>query len=254
MKKVSSEDAAANLLEAIPPASGGHWKSLLLVLAIAGAGALIFFTPAKEWATPNRLTHYFSALGWVAPEAFAVVTAVVVAIGMPRLLLCTMGGVIFGFAEGLLWSMIGTLLGSYLTFVVVRWAGRDWAISRWPSLRRLAEKVSREKGLVTVILIRQIPIGGLYNTALLAMTGVNRRDFFLGSFVGFLPGAVPAVMVGAGLGVGDSAMIIKYSGVAVVLCLLLGFALKALLRSPRFLARNDRILGLRRQGRWERFL
>ncbi|MFW6428457.1 MAG: TVP38/TMEM64 family protein [Desulfosalsimonas sp.] len=194
----STEDVAA---------PGVYWSRAgrkLVVLAVFAVFCvlLLHFTGLKEYL---RDIHYLKdqlrLLGVWGPLVFIAASAALVALGAPRLVFCTLGGLAFGFVQGLIWSQIGTLLGSYLTFCFSRWGGRDWARA-W-----LAKKESKKlKNLMqnpsafSVFFLRQLPVGGFFINLLLGLTPVRTGPFLLGSLLGFLPEAVVVTLIGSGLG------------------------------------------------------
>ena len=168
-------------------------------LAVITLGGAIYFTPLKTWLTQGHLIKdQLVVFGVAAPWVFTASVTLLTAIGLPRLLLCSLGGVVFGFAWGLIFAQIGTVLGSYATFLFVRWSGRDYALCHFPRLRSFSKKLECQ-GLLSVLLIRQLPVSGFHNSVFLGLTRVNHHDFLLGSFLDFLPLSIPTCLVGAGL-------------------------------------------------------
>jgi len=135
--------------------------------------------------------------GWGAGFAFAGAMAVLVAVGVPRLALWSLAGVTFGLGRGILFAEMGTLVGSYITFCFVRWAGREAILRKWPALERYGQRLGRG-GWAAVLLARFAPIGGVVVNATLALSPVRHLEFLLASAAGFLPEGVPATLLGAG--------------------------------------------------------
>jgi uncharacterized membrane protein YdjX (TVP38/TMEM64 family) len=132
---------------------------------------------------------------------------------------------VFGFAWGLLWTQIGTVLGAYATFLFVRWRGRDYILDRYPRLCQLSQKLEGN-GLMAVLIARQLPINGLTNHLFLGLSPVSHRDFLLGTALGFLPQGITACLIGAGLIHADAGRDMGYLALGVVASLLLGLGLK----------------------------
>ena len=167
----------------------------LLILSL-GIG-IMYLPPVREQlGNVQEISERLRAFGWAAPAFFVPLVALLVAVGVPRLLLCPIGGMAFGFFWGLVWTMAGTVLGYWGTFVVVRRFGQDWVLRKWPRLKQFT-RVSRRNGMVTVLLIRQLPVTGFYVNYLLGLLPLSHRDFLLGTAIGILPEAIPATMVGA---------------------------------------------------------
>lgn len=222
----------------LPPKEDQHpyrrilTKTAVLVLLL-GCGLLVYFTPLKEWLNQGQLiVAQLSALGYWAPLAYVVSGAVLAAVGVPRMLICSLGGLAFGFIWGLAWSHLATLLGSYATFLFVRWGGKDWSLDHYPRLRGFAGQI-HQRGILAVLLIRQLPMTGFYNNLLLGLTPVSHRDFWIGSFLGFLPMGVTATLLGAGLIQANAAQAAQYMALAAVSFAALGIAFKWLLFSSR---------------------
>jgi uncharacterized membrane protein YdjX (TVP38/TMEM64 family) len=174
-------------------------KGLFLLCALCTAIAVIHLTPIRNFLED---AHFVSLqiknLGWWSPLAFSAAVAILVSLGVPRLLLCSIGGMAFGFAWGLIWSQIGTVVGYYMTFLFVRWSGREFILNKWPRLNKYNE-FFRAKGILIVLLIRQMPVAGFYINMVLGLTHIRHANFLLGTFAGILPEAIPATLIGAGV-------------------------------------------------------
>lgn len=158
--------------------------------------------------------------GWYAPFAFMGLTAFFVMIGVPRLVFCFVGGLGFGFVQGLLWSQIGTLLGAWLTYLFARYLARSWVLQKLQSYPRL-HKWFGSPSILSVFLVRQIPVGGVLLNLALGVSTVRSGQFLLGSMLGFLPEAVLVTLVGSGLGKDSPEMMLLQIGL-FTLCLLTG--------------------------------
>jgi uncharacterized membrane protein YdjX (TVP38/TMEM64 family) len=178
---------------------GGHRRVAILALVLLAAAVLAYFVPVRNWRQDaGQLRGIIASAGiWVYPAAVAAV-AILVACGVPRLVMCGIAGMTLGFWWGLAVVQIGSLTGYYGVFLFIRWGGRDWALRHWPALRKWADLV-HDHGTLGVLLIRQLPIhGGIVNLAL-GLSNVKHRHFLLGTFLGSLPEAIPATLAGAGL-------------------------------------------------------
>ena len=163
-------------------------------------------------------------MGYAAPVIFTLTVALLTAVGLPRLLFCTLAGMVFGFTWGFIWSHLGTLLGAYLTFLFARWSGRDFVCQKFPKIISLSDS-THAKGWKAVLLMRQLPINGLYNDILLGISKVSQIDFWIGSCIGFIPLGITATLIGAGALQLDIQHIAQYLGLATCSFLLLSFSL-----------------------------
>lgn len=178
---------------------------LFAVLLVAAFMAVAHFTPLKAWIsnvqTWKKMVHDF---GWGAHAIFMAACAGSVMLGVPRLPLCAAAGLVFGFGEGLVISLVASTLGSYGAFVLSRHGFRRAAESRaekWPWLKKLLKKPS----VLRVFWVRQLMVPGLVLNVLLGMTPVKHTRFLLGTALGYLPLNVAFSLVGSGLGKGDLA-------------------------------------------------
>jgi uncharacterized membrane protein YdjX (TVP38/TMEM64 family) len=212
--------------------AGAALRLALVVAFLVLSLSIVRFTPIRAWlGDADRLRATLAGLGfWVWPTSILAV-AVLVACGVPRLLLCAVGGMVFGFWIGLLITQIGSVLGHYAIFLFIRWAGRDWALRRWPKLHKWAELI-HDHGIVGVFLVRQLPGHAMLANLCLGLSHVTHRDFLIGTILGLAPEAVPATLVGAGLvkkSLLDSSGYLALAGAIVaVVWIVCGYILRAL--------------------------
>lgn len=200
-----------------------------LLLLVLGVSLLIYLLPLKELlGQSQQIKAWLAQTGYAAPLVFFAGSAMLTAVGMPRLLLCTLAGMVFGFTWGFIASHFGTVSGAYLTFVFARWSGRDAVAHRFPQVLAWSEAV-QGKGWQSVLLMRQLPISGLYNDIIMGLSAVSHRDFWIGTLIGFLPLGITASLVGAGALQADMTHLAQYFGIAVVAFFLLPMSLKWLL-------------------------
>ena len=138
--------------------------------------------------------------GFGAPGVVVSILAftILVTIGCPRLPLCTVAGLTYGFLTGFIVAEVGAMAGYYAVFLFVRWGGSTWVTRRWPKLAQVSGLI-RDSGTPGVILLRQIPIhGGLINIVL-GLSSISHRSFLLGTAIGLMPEAAPFTLMGSGL-------------------------------------------------------
>jgi len=173
---------------------------LTAVLVVAAFMALAHFTPMKAWITNVQSWKGFvREFGWMAHAVFMLVTAGAVMMGVPRLAFCSAAGLIFGFGEGLLLSLLGSTLGSYGAFILSRYGFRRAAEARaekWPWLKKMLKKPS----VMRVFWARQLMVPGIVLNVLIGMTPLRHSRFLLGTALGYLPLNIAFSLVGSGLG------------------------------------------------------
>lgn len=173
---------------------------LVAVLVVASFMALAHFTPLKAWITNVQAWKgLVREFGWGAHAIFVAACACVVMLGVPRLPLCAVAGLVFGFGEGLALSLLGSTCGSYGAFLMSRYGFRRAAESRaekWPWLQTLLIQPS----IMRVFWVRQLMVPGLVLNVMLGMTPVKHTIFVVGTMLGYLPLNVAFSLVGSGLG------------------------------------------------------
>lgn len=108
---------------------------------------------------------------------------------------------VFGAARGVAYGLIGSLLNATVFFWLGRLAGRRnmRGLLDKPKIRRLDDKL-RNAGVVGVAMIRLAPIApsSLVNLAA-GVTSISFIDYFFGSLLALIPGAIGRGIVGDSL-------------------------------------------------------
>lgn len=178
----ANEDSESE--ELLSAEAGRQWRResrrlLILVAGLCLLLALAHFTPLQEWITDvQRWKGYVRSLGWSAHLGYGLAVAVAVMMGLPRLAFCGVAGLIFGFSEGNIISLLGSMAGSYVSFLLARRGARKAVLTTFaqrPWLERLVGRSSWRR----VFLIRQLMLPGLLLNALLGVSKTRQRDFLL---------------------------------------------------------------------------
>lgn len=162
--------------------------------------ALLYFTPMKQWlaelqALKSRIDQY----GWKAHAVFIAGSIVGIAFGVPRLALCGLGGVLFGFVEGLMASQFAGVLGSYGAFLLTRWwAPKEWVQRKLAGSERLRALLERPS-VGSIFIARQLPVPGIVPNVLLGVLSTRHRTFLIGTFIGYLPSNIPVALAGSSM-------------------------------------------------------
>ena len=141
-------------------------------------------------------------MGFWAPFIFFIGSTVLLAFGCPRLLLYGIAGMLFGFVKGLIIMQCAALVGSYGTFCIVRW-GNLHLFSRYLFTHSAVQSLLNAQNTYTVFLLRQVPVTALIMNCLLGATTVSHTAFLTGSFLGYLPSGIIALLIGSGIGKGS---------------------------------------------------
>jgi uncharacterized membrane protein YdjX (TVP38/TMEM64 family) len=182
-----------------PSAAKPSWrKPAIFIGGVLVLLAVMSLSPLRQYLSRwSEVSNQIQRMGWWAPAGYTCGVAVLVAVGLPRLLFCVIGGMAFGFWQGLLWTQSATLAGNYVTFLFARWGGRDF-VARYFSRWRTPGDLVRREGWVAVILARQVPMPGLIVNLAFGLSSIRHRHFLLGTALGQIPEAIPCTLIGSG--------------------------------------------------------
>jgi uncharacterized membrane protein YdjX (TVP38/TMEM64 family) len=104
-------------VEAADSAGASGRRLLILACVIIACIVLIHLTPLRQFVTGpdsavQRWKEHLHGTGLRAFALFFSVSTVLIAIGVPRLFLCGIAGMVFGFVEGGILSQFSSLVGS----------------------------------------------------------------------------------------------------------------------------------------------
>lgn len=176
------------------PLNRREW--LWLFITVAGL-LVVYLSPLREHLTHLRdFKAELSAMGIRGPLVFMAAMFVLTSLGVPRLLLFPLGGLAFGFMQGLLVCLAGSMAGAYTVFLYARFAGRGVILKKWPALHRMSGALEG-RGIVTIALLRQLPTPGHLTNLFLGISPVTHAAFIFGTLLGAIPSAIPAILIGS---------------------------------------------------------
>ena len=150
----------------------------------------------REW-----LCGVVTRAGAMAPLAFILVYAGLVALSVPLGALLTIaGGFLFGPWLGTAYAVIGATSGATVVFLAARAGLAGLAARAGPLVRRL-EAGFRRNGLNYLLVLRLIPIFPFWLVNLVAgAVGLRLWVYVLGTFIGIIPVTFIFASLGNGLG------------------------------------------------------
>jgi len=187
------------------------WKWLLLLCILAGVVSFITYQYHSQlWNQAIKLYHLYqdhhqmkkviSSFGPYAPIAYILLQILQVVIApIPGGAIEFLGGYLFGVKAGLIYSMIGLMLGSWLAFSLARIFERI-AVEKFVSeeTRKKFDYLVEHEGVILSFILFLLP--GFPKDALcyiLGLTPMHLGIFLIISTLGRIPGTLMAILQGA---------------------------------------------------------
>jgi uncharacterized membrane protein YdjX (TVP38/TMEM64 family) len=209
--------------------SQGRLNPRLLLRGLVLIASFVAIAYAFRATVPSDLvggTHWVDAeikgKGIAGELAFIAMGAVFTAIGLPRQLICFLGGYAFGLTLGTVLGVAASAGGCIFAFLYARLFGRRFVQARFPARVRKIDDFLREHPFSMALIIRLLPVGSNLLTNLVAgVSSVRGIPFVLGSALGYVPQTVIFALAGSGVQV-DSEWRIVISAALFVLSSLVG--------------------------------
>lgn len=176
------------------------------LLRLAGV-AVFFIAVAYVLQTPyvrsrlfdiNRLREDLQALSFFGIIVFIFASAIINAIGLPRMWICAIAGSLYGAFEGTGYGFIATLLGASLNFLMGR------SLLRGPIRRRMPNRLKKwyeafnRNGFKAILYLRLFPFTNATVTNLLSgASKISFKHYLLASAIGFFPTSVALATLGS---------------------------------------------------------
>ncbi len=163
-------------------------KAAMLVFFIAGALAVMRFTPVREYLTADALGRFLDAAGFWAPLVFVVFYAVGVCLFVPGTLLTGIGGAVFGAYWGFVYVWFGAMIGASAAFWIGRTLGRDFAAQIIGGRLKKYDDAIERNGFAAVLYMRLVYFPFTPMNFGMGLTKVRFRDYFAGTGLGIIVG------------------------------------------------------------------
>lgn len=178
------------------PVDRAVWVRLAVFAVFVAAAVLV----AVVVGLPDveSLRADIAAAGPAAPVLFVLLYAVATLAPLPKNVLSTVAGVLFGMVPGVALVLLAALLGAAGAFWLGRLLGRG-AVERFTGARvARVDELLRRRGLLAVIGVRLVPVVPFTAVNYAAgLTAVRIRDYALGTALGIVPGTIAFVALGA---------------------------------------------------------
>ncbi len=211
----------------MPPKAAPTRTNLLLrgsfmIAVFVAAGLFIRALEGGELLSADWVDAAIRDQGVVGQIVFLAVGALFTAFGLPRQVVCFLGGYGFGFIYGTALALTATVMGCTIAFLFARLAARDLLAHRFSGRVKKADEVLGKNPFSVILTIRLLPVGSNLATNLVAgVSSAALWPFIAASAFGHLPQTVVFTLVGSGINV-DPEIRLTLGVILFILSMLLG--------------------------------
>lgn len=211
-------------------------RGSFMIAVFVAAGLFIRALEGGEFLNADWVDATIRDQGVVGQIVFLAVGALFTAFGLPRQVVCFLGGYGFGFVPGTALALAATVMGCTIAFLFARLAARDLLAHRFSGRLKKADEVLGKNPFSVILTIRLLPVGSNLATNLAAgVSSASLWPFIAASAFGHLPQTVVFTLVGSGINV-DPEIRLTLGVILFVLSMLLGTHLYFRLRKDATLA------------------
>lgn len=203
----------------------GLLKASILFITLLGVAYLLKVTALDEVFDRAWAERFFHDKDLRARLLFLGFAAVFTGVGLPRHIVCFLGGYVFGLFWGTFLGLTGTVIGCIAAFYYARLLGRDFISRKYPKRIKKIDSAWSANPFTVTLIIRFLPFGSNLLTNLIGgVSSVPAIGFFLGTYLGHLPQSLIFALMGSGIRV-EPVWRIGLSILLFVLSTALGFYL-----------------------------
>lgn len=183
-------------------------RGLFLIGAFVLVGLLLRAVENGTLLNSDWIDAQVRSQGLAGYFLFLGAGALFTAFGLPRQVVCFLGGYAFGFLVGMALALTATVLGCSIAFLFARFMGRDLVAHRLPKRLRQADGFFASHPFSLILLIRLLPVGSNLATNLVAgLSSAALVPFLAASAIGHLPQTLVFALIGSGINVDPEARI-----------------------------------------------
>ena len=160
-----------------------------VLLLLAAVVAALYFSPAREHLTRDNVRAFVEHLRglWYGPAIFIAVFTLACVFALPASVFVLAAGFIFGWLPGMLYSLVGGMLGAAASFYLGRFVGEGMLEKFGRVGRAVAKQVDHAtfRSLLALRFIPGIPFAVLNYGC--GVAGVRVRDYLASTAIGIIP-------------------------------------------------------------------
>ena len=198
--------------------------------AFVAAGFFLRAVETGQFLNAAWIDSTIRQQGVIGELIFFAAGTLFTAFGLPRQVICFLGGYAFGLLSGTALALGATVMGCAVTFLFARLAARDVVAGRFSRRLRRADSFLAQNPFSAILMIRLLPVGSNLATNLAAgVSSAGLWPFLAASAFGHFPQTLVFTLVGSGINV-DPEIRITLGAALFVLSVLLGTQLYFRLR------------------------
>ena len=167
------------------------WLKLAALVGFLAAAVYYFrFTEQGRSISPEYVLDSIESHGPLTARLIYIAVYIVgTVLLLPGTVLSFAGAVLFGAFEGTLYTWMGAVVGSTLSFLLARWLGRDFVERLFGGRFAAFDQRIREHGFTGLLIIRLLPLFP-FNAVNFGcgLTGIRLWDYVLATAIGIVPG------------------------------------------------------------------
>ena len=174
-------------------------RGLLLIGSLALAGYALETTHLLSMFNETWIDTRVRGRGVSGEMLFIAIGALFAGVGMPRQIVCFLGGYAFGQLNGTLLSLLASVIGCAGTFYYARLFGRRLVMGRFGRRIQKLDEFLHDNTFAMTVLVRLLPVGSnLINNLVAGIAKVRALPFITGSAIGYIPQTLVFALVGSG--------------------------------------------------------
>ncbi len=171
-----------------------------MIAILAGAGYLLKASGLHDLLDTAWIDSEIKGQGLYGEFLFVGLGALGIALGVPRQVICFLGGYAFDFSIGALLALASSALSCIGSFLYARFFAREFVQAKFSGRVRKIDDFLRDYPFTMTLLIRLLPVGSNLLTNILAgVTSVALLPFLLGSALGYVPQTLVFALLGSGV-------------------------------------------------------
>ncbi|MDD3839287.1 MAG: TVP38/TMEM64 family protein [Clostridia bacterium] len=164
-------------------------KFIIPVVVILLIALIVHETGISKQFEVDNLKKFLNSFGPWAPLIFILLCTLRPLLLLPVGIFSILGGILFGYALGTIYTSIGVTLGSFIAYWLAQKLGKDFVDKILKGKLKTFNDNSEKHGFKIILLMRVIPVLPVdvisYGAGL---SNITFKDFAFGTLVGILPG------------------------------------------------------------------